>query len=134
MSWASCRCRKPVLSYSSKCLANATSADRPSYLEPALPGMDRSPRLGTSHRRSARPAHPSRSHPGDERRQLSPQAKPQKTLCPTLRLARPPNAPRGRRASFAPLQSPFYPEILHNLSTNHWTTLTPPTGLILLRP
>jgi DNA replication protein DnaC len=33
-------------------------------------------RLRTAHRRPARPAHPSRPHPGDERRQLPTQAKP----------------------------------------------------------
>ena len=37
-------------------------------------GMDRSLRLGTAHRRAAGPAHPPRPHPGDERRELPPQA------------------------------------------------------------
>ena len=37
--------------------------------------MDRDPRLGTADRRPARPAHPPRPHPGDERRELPSQTK-----------------------------------------------------------
>jgi hypothetical protein len=51
----------------------------PDHFEPAVPGVDRDPRLGTAHRSLARPPHPPRPHPGDERRQLSPQAKPPET-------------------------------------------------------
>ena len=40
----------------------------------ALRRMDRGLRLGTPHRGVAGPAHPSRPHPGDERRELPPQA------------------------------------------------------------
>ena len=40
----------------------------------AVPGMDRGSRLGTADRRAAGPAHPPRPHPGDERRQLPPEA------------------------------------------------------------
>ena len=36
--------------------------------------MDRGLRLGAPHRRAAGPAHPPRPHPGDERRELPPQA------------------------------------------------------------
>ena len=38
--------------------------------------LDRSLRLGTAHRRAAGPAHSPRPHPGDERRELPPQAQP----------------------------------------------------------
>ena len=38
------------------------------HQQPALRGVDRGLRLRTAHRRSARPHHPSRPHPGDERR------------------------------------------------------------------
>ena len=44
--------------------------------QPALRRMDRGPRLRAAHRRPARPPHPPRPHPGDERRQLPPQAQP----------------------------------------------------------
>jgi hypothetical protein len=43
------------------------------HLEPALRGLDFGPGIGASHRRTARPAHPSRQHLGHERRQLSSQ-------------------------------------------------------------
>ena len=36
--------------------------------------VDRGLRLGTAHRRAAGPAHPPRPHPGNERRELPPQA------------------------------------------------------------
>ena len=42
--------------------------------QPALRRVDRGLRLGTPDRSPAGPAHPSRPHPGDERRQLPPQA------------------------------------------------------------
>src|ERR1700731_4081387 len=89
--------------------------------------MDRGPWLGTADRSSARPAHPSCAHPGDERRQLPTQAEPPQTD-PILRALNvtPPNAPRGRRASFATPPRPFYPA--------YPTTSNPPTGLLLLRP
>src|ERR1035437_8850250 len=89
--------------------------------------MDRGSRFGTVDRRSARPAHPSRPHPGVERRQLPPQPEPPQTdpIRRTLNSA-PPNAPRGRRACSATLQTPFYPA--------YSTTSRRPTGLVLLRP
>jgi DNA replication protein DnaC len=85
------------------------------------------PRLGTADRRLAGPAHPPRSHPGDERRQLPPQAEPPQTdaIRRTLN-SPPPNTPRGRRASSATLQRPFSPH------TQQLETAT--TGLLLLRP
>ena len=46
----------------------------------------------------------------------------------------PPNAPRGRRASSATLQRPFYPAYS---TTSHLFTgllLLRPSGLVLLRP
>ena len=71
---------------------------------------DRDPRLGTTDRSPARPPHPPRPHPGDERRQLSSQAEPPQTS-PILRTLTPPsNAPRGRRAASATLQRPSSPE------------------------
>ena len=42
--------------------------------QPALQRVDRGLRLGASRRRAAGPAHPPRPHPGDERRELPPQA------------------------------------------------------------
>src|ERR1017187_8229543 len=55
--------------------------------------MDRGLRLRTPHRSTVGPAHPSRSHPGDEWRQLPPQAKPPQTK-PILRTL---NLPRRMR-------------------------------------
>lgn len=52
-------------------------------------GMDRGARLRSSHRRTAGPPHPSRAHPGDERRQLPPQAEPSKSLPAFINLHRP---------------------------------------------
>jgi DNA replication protein DnaC len=73
---------------------------------------NRGPRLRTAHRRPARPAHPPRSHPRDERRQLPPQAEPPQTIPFPRTLNSPsPKPPRERRASSATLQSPFSPEI-----------------------
>ena len=55
------------------------------------PRVDRDPRLGTADRSLARPPHPPRPHPGDERRQLPPQTKQPQTS-PTFRtLTLPPN-------------------------------------------
>src|ERR1035441_6421086 len=89
--------------------------------------MDRSPRLGTPDRSPARSAHTSRTHPGNERRQLPPQAEPTQTN-PILQALNdtPPNAPRGRRASSATLQRPFYPAYPTTRSCNYWPTFTPP--------
>src|ERR1035437_1317774 len=97
--------------------------------------MDRSPALGRVDRRSARPAHPSRPHPGDERRQLPSQAEPPRTdpIRRTLNSA-PPNAPRGRRASSATLQSPFYPAYSTSSRRPTGLVLLSPSGLVLLRP
>src|SRR5579863_6114799 len=97
--------------------------------------MDRSPRIGAADRRPPRPAYPSRSHPGDERRQLPPQAEPTQTD-PILRALNdtPPSAPRGRRASFATLQRPFYPAYPTTSHSSTGLLLLRPTGLVLLRP
>src|ERR1035441_7510987 len=72
------------------------------HQQPALRGMDRSPRLRTPHRSPARPPYSSRAHPGDERRQLPPQAEQAQTRPRQLltsaepRRTHPsPNAPRG---------------------------------------
>src|SRR5271169_4459995 len=75
--------------------------------------MDRSAWIGAAHRRIARSTYPSCTHPGDERRQLPPQAEPPQTHL-ILRALNdtPPNAPRGRRSSSATLQRPFYPAYL----------------------
>src|SRR5271170_2800888 len=75
--------------------------------------MDRSPRIGTAHRRAARPPHPPRSHPGDERRQLPSQAEPAQTQYRQL-LTHP--APRpipatGSMPSSASLQTPHSRQI-----------------------
>ena len=43
-------------------------------IEPSFRGLDIGPRIGASHRRPARQAHPSRQHLDHERRQLPPQA------------------------------------------------------------
>jgi hypothetical protein len=45
----------------------------------AIPRVDRSPRLGALDRRPARSAHTLRTYPGDECRQLPPQAEPPQT-------------------------------------------------------
>ena len=42
--------------------------------QPSLRRVDRGLRLGTAHRSAAGPPHPPRPHPGDERRELPPQA------------------------------------------------------------
>jgi integrase len=52
-------------------------------------GMDRGARLRSSHRRTAGPPHPSRAHPGDERRQLPPHAEPSKSLPAFINMHRP---------------------------------------------
>ena len=44
--------------------------------QPALRRVDRGLRLGETHRRTLGPSHSPRSHPGDERRELPPQAEP----------------------------------------------------------
>jgi hypothetical protein len=69
--------------------------------------MDRSARIGKVDRRPARSAHPPRSHPGDERRQLPPQAEPSQTdtIRGTLNTT-PPSAPRGSSSAPSPPQSP----------------------------
>ena len=80
------------------------------HVEPAVSRVDRDPRLGTADRSLARPPHPPRPHPGDERRQLPPQAEPPQTTPIFRTLTLPPNAPRGRRAASATLQRPSSPE------------------------
>ena len=61
-------------------------------LKPALPGMDDGVRQRAPHRRAARPHHPPRPYPGDERRQLPAQAEPVTTPA-TVRIT--PACPRG---------------------------------------
>ena len=61
-------------------------------LKPALPGMDDGVRQRAPHRRAARPHHPPRSYPGDERRELPAQAEPVWTPA-TARIT--PACPRG---------------------------------------
>src|SRR5258708_31621176 len=80
--------------------------------------MDRSPRIGTPHRRSARSAHPSRSYPGDERRQLPSQAKPPQTdtFPRTLKYPHAQHA-SGEKGLFRYAPEPFSPEIPTQLST-----------------
>jgi DNA replication protein DnaC len=91
-----------------------------------LPGMDRSPRFRTPHRRTARSAYPPRSHPGDERRQLPPQAEPPQTDPTRRTLTLPSECAWGRRGASATLQRSF--------SSKYPTTSRPATGLLLLRP
>jgi DNA replication protein DnaC len=59
------------------------------------------PRLGTADRRPAGPAHPPRSHPGDERRQLPPQAEPPQTDAIRRTLNSPPQIPLSLPTSLA---------------------------------
>src|ERR1017187_7618925 len=67
--------------------------------------MDRGLRLRTPHRSTVGPAHPSRSHPGDEWRQLPPQAKPPQTK-PILRTLNLPRRMRFGGEGPLPLRSP----------------------------
>ena len=48
----------------------------PGHYQPPLRRVDRGLRIGASHRGVAGPAHPSRPHPGDERRELPAEAQP----------------------------------------------------------
>src|SRR5258708_3674088 len=66
--------------------------------------MDRGIRLRTADRRTARPHHSSRAYPGDERRQLPPQAKPPQKES-TRRLLRRPLPTRLRGEGTLPLRS-----------------------------
>ena len=56
----------------------------PGHHQPALRRMDRSLRVGKADRGAAGPSHPPRPHPGDERRQLPPQAQPAERRFPGL--------------------------------------------------
>ena len=56
--------------------------------QPALRRIVRGLRLGTAHRRAAGPAHPSRPHPGDERRELPAQVQPGERPAPSSRRSR----------------------------------------------
>ena len=56
--------------------------------QPSLRRVDRGLRLGTPHRSAAGPSHPPRPHPGDERRQLPPQAQPGNRRVPSSRRSR----------------------------------------------
>jgi hypothetical protein len=80
------------------------------------------PQLGTADRRPAGPAHPPRSHPGDERRQLPAQAEQAQTEIPTRHhvspLPSPPAKRRGRMPSSATLQTPSSPQIPLSLPTS----------------
>ena len=72
-------------------------------------------RLRTPHRSTVGPAHPSRSHPGDEWRQLPPQAKPPQTGTAPRHLTATHPAPRTRRGAEGPLplrsRAPSVPQI-----------------------
>src|SRR5271166_1505302 len=92
--------------------------------------MDGGSRIGTADRGPTGPAHPPRSYPGDERRELPPQAKQTKTRLAAQLLIRQPlrrtrlgeenvfrsglNAPpfRRRRPSLQPSSSPTIPDLL----------------------
>jgi hypothetical protein len=89
--------------------------------------MDRSSWVGVTDWCLARSAHPLCTHPGDERRRLSPQAEsPQTNLILRALNDTPPNAPRGRRASSAKLQRPLYPAYPATRSCKYWPAFTPP--------
>ena len=62
----------------------------PGHLQPAVRRVDRGVRLRAPHRGAARPPHPPRPHPRDERRELLPQSKP-----PASRPSRRVNRPRA---------------------------------------
>ena len=61
----------------------------PGHLQPAVRRVDRGVRLRAPHRGAARPPHPPRPHPRDERRELPPQSKPPASR-PSRRVNRPP--------------------------------------------
>src|SRR5271168_3293801 len=97
--------------------------------------MDRGLRLRTAHRRSARPHHPSRPHPGDERRQLPAQAKPpqkESTLRPLK--PSPPTAASWEKSLFRYAPEPLLPRLQHHphpyyllpFPPPQWSTFTPP--------
>jgi len=127
MSWASCPYSKAGAELLFEMLSQRY--ERGSTLitfEPALPRMDRSPRLGAADRRSTRPTHPSCAHPGNERRQLPPQAEPPKTGAPLRTLI----SPRTRLGVEGPLslrsRGPSTPQSLYTPTTFHWPTFTAP--------
>ena len=89
----------------------------------AVPGMDRGPRIGTADRSPTGPTHPPRPYPGNERRELPPEAEQTQTKLTAELLIRPPpastlaapaaNTPRGggrlplrpKRAAFQAAQA-----------------------------
>ena len=81
---------------------------------------DRDLRLRAAHRRSAGPAHPPRPHPGDERRQLPPQAEPPKTSLIS------PSQTRLGGGGPLPLRSSGPPPPKTLLPTFYWLPFTPP--------
>ena len=114
--------------------------------------------IGTADRRAAGPAHPPRSYPGDERRELSSQAEQaQARLSAELLIRQPPastaaryplrrtrlgeedvfrsglSAPPCRRRR-PPLQTPSSPTNLRSSPYPTGLLLLRPTGLVLLRP
>src|SRR5271170_7244682 len=92
--------------------------------------VDRSPRLGTAHRRAARPPHPPCPHPGDERGQLPSQAEPAQTRYRQLLTQAQTSSPPG--VWRLPLRSRRHtPKKIHCIS---WTTFTPPQWLPFTPP
>src|ERR1019366_1490289 len=113
-------------------LQPALRADlNPGHQQPALPGVDRDPRLRAPHRSPARPPHSPRSHPGDERRQLSAEAEQAKTPSRQPLTAAPATQPPRRTPPGGlwrlPLRSSRHPpRMSNNFQAIYWSTFTPP--------
>jgi hypothetical protein len=93
--------------------------------------VDRNPRLRAPHGSPARPAHPPRSYPGDERRQLSPEAKQAQTPSHQPLAAVPAVQPPRRNAPWGvwrlPLRSRRHTlRISSTFQAIYWSTFTPP--------
>ncbi len=93
--------RKPYFRYSSQGCIRAGL--HPGDHQLALRRVDRGLRLGPAHRSAAGPAHPPRPHPGDERRELPPQAQPGERCNSSLRRIRQPIS-RARSRPHSPAQ------------------------------
>ena len=81
----------------------------PGHHQPPLRRMDLGFRLGASHRGVAGPPDTPRPHPGDERRQLPPQAQPRERRIPDLRRTGPLLAHHGTSSASPHLSSPPSP-------------------------